>query len=192
MTTSNGEIAKVDSPVNSINEKSLPSLNINQPDENLDISTLPKAETEILEAKDVAVSQPKAVKAVYRPAQNNVRAERMIYRLSQNNQNAVADVNPKPPAASPNLQGENTYLQTISTLSKTVDENKDFTLTPTERVSFERDLAVVNDSIKKMKEEVRKNPTNKAAREVLQSSYQNKIDLLNSVAEKSELMASMQ
>ena len=99
---------------------------------------------------------------------------------------------PKAPLPSPNLSGEDSYLQTIATLSRTVDRNKDITLRPTERVAFEKDMAMVDDAIKKMKREVRKNPKNQAAREVLRSSYKNKIDLLNSVAEKSELMASIQ
>ncbi len=101
-------------------------------------------------------------------------------------------VKPNAVKASPNLAEEGGYLQTIATLKKTVDMNKDMTLRPAERVAFERDMAVVNDAIKKMKNEVRKNPNNKAAREVLRASYKNKIDLLNSVAEKTELMASMQ
>jgi hypothetical protein len=96
------------------------------------------------------------------------------------------------PAVSPNLSGEDSYLQTIATLSRSVDNNKDMILRPTERVAFERDMAVVDDAIRKMKAEVRKNPDNQAAREVLRASYQNKIDLLNSVAEKTDLMASIQ
>lgn len=96
------------------------------------------------------------------------------------------------PVESANLAGEDNYLQTIATLNRTVDVNKDIILRPAERVAFETDLAVVDDAIKKMKNEVRKNPNNQAAREVLRSSYKNKIDLLNSVAEKTELMASIQ
>lgn len=95
------------------------------------------------------------------------------------------------PIVSPNLSGEDSYLQTIETLSRTVDNSKDMILRPTERVAFERDLAVVDNAIKKTKEEVRKNPKNQAAREVLRASYQNKIDLLNSVAEKNDLIASI-
>jgi hypothetical protein len=38
---------------------------------------------------------------------------------------------------------------------------------------------------------VKKNPKNEAAKDVLRASYENKIDLLNSVAEKTELMASL-
>ncbi|QQS41131.1 MAG: zf-HC2 domain-containing protein [Acidobacteriota bacterium] len=90
-----------------------------------------------------------------------------------------------------NIISEDSYLQTIATLDRTVRNNKEM-LRPSERIAFERDLAVVNDAIVKMKDEVRRNPDNQAAREVLKASYQNKVDLLNSVAEKTELMASLQ
>ena len=87
------------------------------------------------------------------------------------------------------LVGEESYIKTIATLNETVNSRKDEILRPSERVSFEKDLAVVNDSIAKMQKEVRKNPKNEAAKELLRSSYQNKIDLLNSVADKTEIMA---
>lgn len=87
------------------------------------------------------------------------------------------------------LPGEESYVKTIATLSDTVNTHKDTLLRPSERVAFEKDLAVVNDAITKMQKEVKRNPKNEAAKQVLRSSYQNKIDLLNSVAEKTELMA---
>lgn len=89
------------------------------------------------------------------------------------------------------LPGEDSYVKTIATLSETVASQKDAVLRPSQRVAFERDLAVVEDSIKKMQKEVRKNPKNESAKTVLYAAYQNKIDLLNSVAERSELMASL-
>lgn len=89
------------------------------------------------------------------------------------------------------LPGEASYVKTIQNLSQAFDSRKDTALRPSARVSFERDMAVVNDAIKRMKGEVRKNPKNESAKQVLYSSYQNKIDLLNSVAEKEELMASL-
>ncbi|MDH3493611.1 MAG: zf-HC2 domain-containing protein [Acidobacteriota bacterium] len=92
---------------------------------------------------------------------------------------------------SPELDAEDGYLRTIATLNRTVDSNKDYVLRPSERVNFERQLAVVNDAIRKMKGEVRQNPNNSAAREVLRSSYKNKIELLSSVAERSETVASL-
>lgn len=90
------------------------------------------------------------------------------------------------------LPAEESYVKTIATLRQTVDGQKDAVMKPSSRISFERDLAVVNDSIERMKKEVRKNPKNETVKQVLYASYQNKIDLLNSVAERNELMASMQ
>jgi anti-sigma factor RsiW len=87
------------------------------------------------------------------------------------------------------IAGEESYVKTIATLNKTVDSQKDQVLRPSERVSFERDLAVVNDAIKKMRTEIRKNPENESAKQVLYTSYQNKIDLLNSVSQREELVA---
>jgi hypothetical protein len=87
------------------------------------------------------------------------------------------------------LPGEESYVKTIETLAKTVET--DNSMRGSERVAFERDLAVVNDSISKLRAQVRKNPKNESAKQVLYSSYQNKIDLLNSVSQKEELMASI-
>jgi hypothetical protein len=89
------------------------------------------------------------------------------------------------------LPGEESYVKTIADLKQNVDSKKDSVLTASSRVAYERDMAVVDDSITKMKKVVRTNPKNQAARQVLYSSYQDKIDLLNSVAQREELMASI-
>ncbi|MEP7076662.1 MAG: zf-HC2 domain-containing protein [Acidobacteriota bacterium] len=89
------------------------------------------------------------------------------------------------------LPGEESYVKTIVNLNQTIAGKKDTAMRPSQRVSYERDLAVVNDSIKRMRDEVRKDPKNESAKQVLYSSYQNKIDLLNSVAQKEELVASL-
>ena len=89
------------------------------------------------------------------------------------------------------MPGEESYVKTISSLSSTVKDQKDEVLRPSERIAYERDMAVVNDTIAKMRTEVKKNPKNASAKQVLYSSYQNKIDLLNSVSQKEELVASL-
>ena len=89
------------------------------------------------------------------------------------------------------MPGEESYVKTISSLNRTVEEKKDNVLRPSQRIAYERDMAVVDDAIAKMRDEVKKNPKNESARKVLYSSYQNKIDLLNSVSQKEELMASL-
>ncbi|MBA4184166.1 MAG: hypothetical protein H0X49_09160 [Acidobacteria bacterium] len=93
--------------------------------------------------------------------------------------------------ANENVLGEESYVKTIATLTETVNNGKDEVLKPAARFAFERDLAVTDDAIKKMSAEVKQNPKNEAAKQILRASYQNKIDLLNSVAEKTELMASI-
>lgn len=87
------------------------------------------------------------------------------------------------------LPGEESYIKTIATLENNLNSRKDEILKPSERFTFEQNLAVVDDSIKKMQKEVKKNPRNQAAKQILMASYQNKVDLLNSVTENNELMA---
>lgn len=124
------------------------------------------------------------------PSKPPVRAINTVHRIPAVVENSSA-ASESPVPTGYELVSEDSYLQTIATLDRTVKYGKEL-LSPSERVSFERDLAVVNNAIVKMKDEVRKNPGNQAAREVLNVSYQNKVDLLNSVAEKTELMASLQ
>lgn len=90
-----------------------------------------------------------------------------------------------------NLTGEESYIKTIATLTETVNYRKDEVLKPSARFAFERDIAVADNAIKTMKAEVKQNPKDEAAKQILRASYQNKIDLLNSVADKTELMASV-
>jgi hypothetical protein len=120
-----------------------------------------------------------------RPAQ--IKVENEIERTPR-----VPHVDPGPqPVNAGYIPGEESYVKTIATLNKSVDTQKDAVLRPSERVSYERDMAVVDDAITKMRNEVRKNPKNESAKQVLYSSYQNKIDLLNSVSQREELVASL-
>lgn len=116
--------------------------------------------------------------ADYRPRRQTVRAEPAVVIETA--------------AADQYIAGEESYIRTIASLKQSADARKDMVMSPSTRVAFERDLAVVDDSIDKMKQVVRKDPKNQAAKQVLYSSYQNKIDLLNSVVERGELMASLQ
>jgi hypothetical protein len=135
---------------------------------------------------------PKVYPAVKREndGQRNVKNLVANANYTSSDQPKTKDQKPKTETAE-YLPGEESYVKTIANLTQTVEGQKDAVLRPSAQVSFERDLAVVNDAIGKMKKEVRKNPRNESAKQVLYSSYQNKIDLLNSVAEKNELMASL-
>ena len=79
------------------------------------------------------------------------------------------------PASARYLPGEEIYLKTINELNQSVSIQN---ASASSQVSFARDMAVVDDSIRKMRQVVKKNPRNQAAKQVLYSSYQDKIELL--------------
>lgn len=89
------------------------------------------------------------------------------------------------------LPGEESYIKTITELQETASV-QNASLKASTQIGFERDMAVVDDAIRKLRKVVRHNPRNAAARQVLYSSYQDKIDLLRSSAQREEMMASFQ
>jgi len=99
---------------------------------------------------------------------------------------------PLPRRVVPSIAEEASYLQTIASLDKSLENQKDVILRPDERIAFERDLAITASIIARMKRAIKKNPKNTIAKDLLKTSYQNKIDLLNSVVRRNELVASMQ
>ncbi len=132
------------------------------------------------QAPDISSSSPKIRQASsVEPKQGEFK----VVKLGGLTPSAAAEPQP--------LEGEERYLQTIKMLKNTVDDRKDATLKPSARTSYERDMAVVDDAINKMQKAARKNPKDEAARQILFASYQNKIDLLSSVSDKTELMASL-
>ncbi len=86
-------------------------------------------------------------------------------------------------------RAKNQFVRTIDKLDSRIAQDRDYLLTPKERISYEKNLAIINDSIKRMKKEVKKNPKNSVAKELLTNSYQNKIDLINSINEQADLVA---
>ena len=89
------------------------------------------------------------------------------------------------------LPGEESYIKTINDLEQSVSA-QNASMSASSQVSYAKDIAVVDDSIKKMREVVKKNPRNQAARQVLYSTYQDKIDLLKASSGRGEMMASLQ
>ena len=133
--------------------------------------------TPSVRASNLNSGEIRTLAASVRSNQREIKPQTAVYRAP-----AVADNY---------LPGEESYVKTISDLRQNVDSQKDTVMNPSSRVSYERDMAMVNDSITRMRDVVKKNPRNQAARQVLYSSYQDKIDLLNSVAQREELMASL-
>jgi hypothetical protein len=136
---------------------------------------------------DVIDSPKNPTASQYRIEKANF-VENKPFRKPENNTPVVIPQ----PAAPQYLDGEESYVDTIARLEKTVNQNKDEVLKPSARFSYEKDLAVVDDTIRKMRKEVKKNPKNEDAKQILFATYQNKIELLNSVTQRGELMASLQ
>lgn len=144
-----------------------------------------------VEPGESQVASSKAGQPTYKAAvENRVTIEKASFKAQKPRIEPVIDNRPYTKNTDA-LLGEESYVKTIATLSDNVNSRKDNVLRPSERVAFEKDLAVVDDVIAKMRKVVRRNPKNEAAKQVLRSSYENKIDLLNSVAEKTELMATL-
>ena len=95
------------------------------------------------------------------------------------------------PASAQYLPGEESYIKTINELQQSITA-QNASMKASGQVAFQRDLAVVDDAIAKMRNVVQKNPRNQAARQILYSSYQDKIELLKSSAQRDELVASLQ
>lgn len=153
----------------------------------------PKYEKPILQASPVIVD-PVITTTVDEAPPVQRKSQATAVRVSDSVERHDPRINHQPAPALNNavyLPGEESYVKTIANLSQAVDGQKDMALRPSARVSYEKDMAVVDDAISRMKKEVRNNPRNESAKQVLYSSYQNKIDLLNSVAQKEELMASL-
>lgn len=139
-----------------------------------------------------APSVPTVTKANFRSNETDkIRATRAGYRIPVRNSDSEIKSSNTVPVAPQFLPGEETYLRTIANLSDSVNGQKDSVMKPSTRFAYEKDLAVIDDAIDKMKTEVKKNPKNEAAKDILFASYQNKINLLNSVQERTELMASI-
>lgn len=137
-----------------------------------------------------AVSNAPTVDAAIDDPRTAVRYERAAYRPAQTSR-AIPVSDAASTTSAGYLPGEESYVKTIDTLSKNVTPQKDGTMGASERVSYERDMAIVDNAIARTRAQIKKNPKNESAKQILYSSYQNKIDLLNSVSQKEELMASI-
>jgi hypothetical protein len=172
-----------------VNNPPVQNAPVNSGDEanNTDSNNTQKDKTVIVPPvyRPIVTEQATIQKANYKPEKSSVedRSQRIEARNSADNRQLTNNGSV--------LLGEESYIKTIATLTESVNSRKDSVMRPSERVAFESDLAVVDDAIAKMRKEIRRNPKNEAAKQVLRSSYQSKIDLLNSVAEKTELMATL-
>jgi len=82
------------------------------------------------------------------------------------------------------LPGEQNYLKAIDSLSTEIQDSDVAVMKPSLRVEYERNLAVIDQAIDSTRRVARRNPKDPDAAQFLYSSYQSKLDLLNTVAEQ--------
>lgn len=99
----------------------------------------------------------------------------------------------RPKAVNPNapLPEEKSYLEAIASLEKAIKEQGDLNTRPTLLSEYERSLAIINRAIAETQKDVRSNPKDKGAAQLLYASYQSKIDLLNVVSNQNQLYAAL-
>jgi hypothetical protein len=97
---------------------------------------------------------------------------------------------PRPKAVAPEiLPGEKEYQTAIASLEKTIKLGGDATLRPAVRVSYERDLALLDSAIKETRRVAAENPKDKDVVGFLMSAYQSKVELLTKVADQAQVAA---
>jgi hypothetical protein len=93
------------------------------------------------------------------------------------------------PPSAPLIPEEKSYLTTIATLNAAIKAQGQQALPPTLRAEFERNLAVVDEAIIATRVATRRNPKDADAKEFLRAAYQNKVDLLTTVADQTQYIA---
>lgn len=94
----------------------------------------------------------------------------------------VADNTAKPDDKVKLLPGERSYLQTIAKLDSTIKAS-DRPMRPSLQAEYQRNLALVDRALATTRDAAKKNPNDPDAAEFMMAAYQNKVNLLNAVAE---------
>lgn len=89
----------------------------------------------------------------------------------------------------PLLPDEKKYMTTIATLDAAIKAQGQGALPPSLRAEYERNLALVDQAIISTRVAARRNPQDANVKEFLRAAYQNKVDLLTTVADQTQLIA---
>ena len=96
--------------------------------------------------------------------------------------NVASNTSAKPDDKVKLLPGERSYLQTIAKLDSTI-KSSDRPMRPSLQAEYQRNLALVDRALATTRDAAKKNPNDPDAAEFMMAAYQNKVNLLNAVAE---------
>jgi ribosomal protein S15P/S13E len=176
----NPEISPVDVAVSQT--PPVATVNVQTPESSLSVGEQPSVPANVIKNEaPKRIAGFEAVKASFRVEEKPSKKNTVI-----TNKTPKTAVDLKAP-----LVEERLYLDAINDLSQTVASSDEEVMRPSFRVEYEQNIALMDRAINKMQKQVRRNPNDENAKRILFASYQNKIDLLNTVAEKSQLMATL-
>lgn len=81
------------------------------------------------------------------------------------------------------LPGERSYLQTIAQLDSTIKSSSNRPMRPALQAEYQRNLALVDRALAATRNAAKKNPNDPDAADFMFAAYENKVNLLNTVAE---------
>lgn len=84
------------------------------------------------------------------------------------------------------IPGEENYLKTIAALDIDLKERGPQSMIPAMRSEYERNLKLVDYAIAASRSTAKRNPNDPQATEFMFAAYQNKIDLMNNIAEQAQ------
>ncbi|MDT7604151.1 MAG: hypothetical protein QOF61_2148, partial [Acidobacteriota bacterium] len=85
------------------------------------------------------------------------------------------------------LPVEKSYVSAIASLKSSIDQQGGRLMSPTLRAEYERNIAVVDRAIMASRVAARRDPADKDAQEFLRAAYQDKLDLLHTVADQTQI-----
>lgn len=110
---------------------------------------------------------------------DSVRHKNSSFRSRPNNSVAKN----KPESKVELLPGERSYLKTIAALDSTIKSTSNRPMRPALQAEYERNLALVDRALAATRNAAKKNPNDPDAAEFMFNAYQNKVNLLNTVAD---------
>ncbi len=120
----------------------------------------------------VAINSPKANPDSV-PTRNPSFKSRMKYSVAKNRTESKVEL----------LPGERSYLKTIAALDSTIKSTSNRPMRPALQAEYERNLALVDRALAATRNAAKKNPNDPDAAEFMFNAYQNKVNLLNTVAD---------
>lgn len=132
--------------------------------------------TKVTPVEETAVNQPSVKPATPRKKQNaRPQSSTLNTQVAKKNVDKADEVKLLP--------GERSYLQTIAKLDSTIKSNSNRPMRPALQAEYERNLALVDRALAATRDVAKKNPSDPDAAEFMFAAYQNKVSLLNTVAE---------